>query len=150
MDLPTEMITEICKYLKWREVWNLEVAYPLTKLSGGKMDVLNRTLLLLENFMQITKLEIKELNKELKNHSNDYFICIVFYPNINVNEQLNMMFYVKSIISEKKRKLRKASTEYNSIKLWEQKTMFFMQTRQFVKQLIDMFCKVTYDVCYKE
>ena len=119
MDLPTEMINEICKYLKWREVWNLEVAYPLTKLSGGKMDVLNRTLLLLENFMQITKLEIKELNKELKNHSNDYFICIVFYPNINVNEQLNMMFYVKSIISEKKQKLRKASTEYNSIKLWE-------------------------------
>ena len=128
MHLPLEMINEICKYLKWREVWNLEVAYPLTKLSGGKMDVLNRTRPLLENFMQITKLEIKELNKELKYHFNDYFMCKVFYPNINVNEQLNMMLYVKSIISEKKRKLRKARTEYNSIKLWEYQTLFLSST----------------------
>lgn len=123
MFLPLEMINEICKYLKWKEIRNLEVAYPFTKMSGAKMDVMKRTLPLLEKIIQMRISSIKELDEEVKQYSNYYFICILLSCYINVDAQhdtiMDMMLYVKSLIYDEIRKLKKAQEEYKNIKSWK-------------------------------
>ena len=123
MDLPLEMVNEICKYLNWREIRNLEDAYPFTKLSGAKMDVMKRTLPLLEKNIHMRLSSIKDLDEEIKLYSHYYYICVLLSHYINVDEQLHtildIMLYVKSLISDDKRKLKKARSDYKDINSWE-------------------------------
>ena len=121
--LPLEMINEICKNLNWQDVRNLEMAYPSTKFSGAKMDVLNRTIPSIESLINTTLLEIEEIEEYLKQYSHDYFLSLVFDAYIfNVDEQLisilYVMQYLKRILSEKKIEIDKLRKEYICITRW--------------------------------
>ena len=66
---------------------------------------------------------IKELDEEVKQYSNYYFICILLSCYINVDAKhdtiMDMMLYVKSLIYDEIRILKKAQEEYKNIKSWK-------------------------------
>ena len=122
-NLPLEMINEICKHLNWRDVKNLETAYPSTKYSGAKMDVLNRTIPAIEKKINTILLEIEEIDDYLKLYSHEYFRWLIFDTYLfSVNEKLiSLLFtmrYLKYKLSRKKIEINKVRKEYMDVKRW--------------------------------
>ena len=122
-NLPLEMINEICKHLNWRDVKNLEIAYPSTKYSGAKMDVLNRTIPAIEKKINTILLEIEEIDEYLKLYSHEYFRWLIFDTYLfSVNEKLiSLLFtmrYLKYKLSRKKIEINKVRKEYMDLTRW--------------------------------
>ena len=122
-NLPLEMINEICKHLNWRDVKNLEIAYPSTKYSGAKMDVLNRTIPSIEKKINTILLEIEEIDEYLKLYSHEYFRWLIFDTYLfSVNEKLiSLLFtmrYLKYKLSRKKIEINKVRKEYMDVTRW--------------------------------
>ena len=122
-NLPLEMINEICKHLNWRDVKNLEIAYPSTKYSGAKMDVLNRTIPAIEKKINTILLEIEEIDEYLKLYSHEYFRWLIFDTYLfSVNEKLiSLLFtmrYLKYKLSRKKIEINKVRKEYMDVTRW--------------------------------
>ena len=86
------------------------------------MYVMQRTLPLLEKNIHIRLSTIKELDEEVKLYSHYYYICVLLSPYINADVHLNtildIMIYVKRLLSDGKRELRKARLEYQAINSW--------------------------------
>ena len=122
-NLPLEMINEICKHLNWQDVKNLETAYPSTKYSGAKMDVLNRTIPSIEKKINTILLEIEEIDEYLKLYSHEYFRWLIFDTYLfSVNEKLiSLLFtmrYLKYKLSRKKIEINKVRKEYMDVTRW--------------------------------